>query len=191
MDPGEVTRLLHAWRGGDEQALHRLTPLVYDELRRLARSYMSREHPGHTLQTTALVHEAYTRLVNARQVDWQDSAHFFVVCSKLMRHVLVDHARSHGYLKRGGGLRLVSPDEAPEIGHHREIDLLALNEALTRLEVLDPRKARIVELRFFGGLTVEETAEVLGTSRDTVMRGWGFAKSWLHRELDPGRTLGS
>jgi RNA polymerase sigma factor (TIGR02999 family) len=191
MHPGEVTQLLQAWRGGDEQALHKLTPLVYAELRRLARSYMHRERPGHTLQTTALVHEAFTRLIDTPQVDWQDRNHFFAVCAKLMRRVLVDHARSQGYLKRGGGVTLVPLDEARDVGHDGEVDLFALDEALTGLAALDPRKGQVVELRFFGGLTVDETAEVLCTSPDTVMRDWKYSKAWLMRELDPGRPRGS
>jgi RNA polymerase sigma-70 factor, ECF subfamily len=191
MHPGEVTELLQAWRGGDEQALHKLTPLVYAELRRLARSYMNRERPGHTLQTTALVHEAYTRLIDTPRVNWQDRNHFFAVCSTLMRRVLVDHARSHGYVKRGGGVKLVSLAEARDVGHDGQVDLFALDEALTRLAALDPRKSQVVELRFFGGLTVDETAEVLHTSPDTVMRDWKFAKPWLMRELDAETPRGS
>jgi RNA polymerase sigma-70 factor, ECF subfamily len=183
MYPGEVTELLLAWRRGDNQALHKLTSLVYAELHRQAHFYMSRERPGHMLQTTALVHETYTRLVDIARVDWQDRNHFFAVCAELMRRVLVDHARSLGYLKRGGGVRLVSLDDAQEIGHDGEIDLFALNETLRRLAAFDQRKARVVELRFFGGLTVEETAGVLGTSSDTVMRDWKMAKAWLLREL--------
>jgi RNA polymerase sigma factor (TIGR02999 family) len=191
MHPGEVTELLRAWRAGDEQALHKLTPLVYVELCRLARPYMKRERPGHTLQTTALVHEAYARLIDTPQVNWQDRNHFFAVCSTLMRRVLVDHARAHGYLKRGGGAKLVPLDEARDIGHDGEVDLFALDEALTRLAALDPRKSQVVELRFFGGLTVDETADVLHTSPDTVMRDWKFSKAWLMRELDPVKPCGS
>jgi RNA polymerase sigma-70 factor (ECF subfamily) len=184
MHPGAVTELLRAWRGGDEQALHKLTPLVYAELHRLARFYMSRERPGHTLQTTALVHEAYTRLVDPPSVEWQDRNHFFAVCSTLMRRVLVDHARSQGYLKRGGGVKLVPLEEARGVGYDDEVDLFALDEALTRFAAFDPRKSQVVELRFFGGLTVQETAEVLHTSPDTVMRDWKLSKAWLMRELD-------
>jgi len=191
MQPGEVTQLLQAWRGGDAQALNKLTPLVYAELRRLARSYMNRERPGHTLQTTALVHEAFTRLIDTPRVDWQDRSHFFAVCSTLMRRVLVDHARSNGYFKRGGGVKLVSLDEARDVGHDGKVDLFALDEALTRLAALDPRKSQVVELRFFGGLTVDETADVLHISADTVMRDWKLAKPWLMRELDPERPHGS
>ncbi len=187
MHSGEVTQLLLAWRGGDEQALNKLTPLVYAELRRLARSYMSRERPGHTLQTTALVHEAYTRLIDAARVDWQDRNHFFAICANLMRRVLVEHARCNGYLKRGGGVTLVPLDEARDVGHDGDVDLFALDEALTGLATLDPRKSQVVELRFFGGLTVDETAEVLHTSPDTVMRDWKYSKVWLMRELDSER----
>ncbi|MGO4885371.1 MAG: sigma-70 family RNA polymerase sigma factor [Bryobacteraceae bacterium] len=191
MHPGEVTALLQAWRAGDQQALQKLTPLVYAELRRLARSYMRRERPGHTLQTTALVHEAYTRLIDTPRVDWQDRNHFFAVCSTLMRRVLVDYARSHGYLKRGGGLKLVPLEEARDVGHTGEVDLFALDEALTGLAAVDPRKSQVVELRFFGGLTVNETADVMHTSPDTVVRDWKFAKAWLMRELDTEPPRGS
>ncbi|MGO4885375.1 MAG: sigma-70 family RNA polymerase sigma factor [Bryobacteraceae bacterium] len=191
MHPGEVTELLQAWRGGDQQALDKLTPLVYAELRRLARSYMHRERPGHTLQTTALVHEAFTHLIDTPHVDWQDRNHFFAVCSTLMRRVLVDHARSRTYLKRGGAVKLVSLAEARDVGHNGEVDLFALDEALTGLAALDPRKSQVVELRFFGGLTVDETADVLRTSPETVMRDWKFAKAWLMRELDTERPRGS
>ena len=169
----------------------KLTPLVYAELRRLARSYMRRERPGHTLQTTALVHEAYTRLIDTPRVDWQDRNHFFAVCSTLMRRVLVDYARSHGYLKRGGGLKLVPLEEARDVGHTGEVDLFALDEALTGLAAVDPRKSQVVELRFFGGLTVNETADVMHTSPDTVVRDWKFAKAWLMRELDTEPPRGS
>jgi RNA polymerase sigma factor (TIGR02999 family) len=184
MHAGEVTELLRAWRGGDEQALHKLTPLVYAELRRLARFYMRRERPGHTLQTTALVHEAYTHLVDPPSVEWQDRNHFFAVCAKQMRRVLVDYARSHGYLKRGGGVKLVPLEEARGVGYDGEVDFFALDEALTRLAAFDPRKSQVVDLRFFGGLTVLETAEVLHLAPDTVMRDWKLAKAWLMRELD-------
>jgi RNA polymerase sigma-70 factor (ECF subfamily) len=191
MHPGDVTQLLLAWRGGDEQALHKLTPLVYDELRRLARARMNSERPGHTLQTTALVHETYTRLIDTPRVNWQDRNHFFAVCSTLMRRVLVDHARSRAYLKRGGGVKLVPLEEAREVGRDGLVDLLALDEALTRLAAIDPRKSQVVELRFFGGLTVDETADVLHTSPDTVMRDWKFSQAWLLSELDPEKPRGS
>lgn len=191
MQSGTVTELLQAWRGGDEQALHELMPLVYPGLKRLARRYMSRERAGHTLQPTALVHETYTHLVGMLDVDWHDRSHFFAVCSTLMRRVLVDHARSRGYQKRGGGRTLMSLEDAPEIGHNGEVDLLGLDEALTRLAAFDERKGKVVEMRFFGGLTVEEAAEVLKVSSLTVMRDWKMAKLWLLRELEPARSDGS
>jgi RNA polymerase sigma-70 factor, ECF subfamily len=187
MDPGEVTQLLQAWRGGDDQAFQSLVPLVYAELRRLARSYMSRERSSHTLQPTALVHEAYTRLIGTH-VGWRDSSHFFAVCAQLMRRVLVDHARGRGYLKRGGGARPVPLEGIPEIGCNRGVDLLSLDQALDGLAAFDRRKSQVVELRFFGGLTVEETAEVLHTSPETVMRDWKLAKAWLLRELHMERS---
>jgi len=191
MDTAGVTGLLLAWRAGDERALHELTPLVYAELRRLASSYMRREHPGHTLQTTALVHEAYTRLIDTPHVNWQDRNHFFAICAKLMRRVLVDHARSHKYLKRGGGVKLVSLENAPEAGSKPVTDLFALDEALVRLAARDSRKSQVVEMHFFGGLTFREIADVLSVSEDTALRDWQFAKTWLLRELDPERTRGS
>jgi len=188
MQPGEVTELLQAWRGGDKRALDKLAPLVYEDLRRLASSYMSREQPGHTLQTTALVHEAYARLVETPHVNWQDRNHFFAVCAMLMRRVLVDYARSNGYQKRGGGMRPISLVEAEDVAQNADVDLFALDEALSRLEAFDPRKGQVVELRFFGGLTIEETAEVLRLSRETVMRDWKLAKTWLLRELEGGNS---
>ena len=188
---GQVTQLLHAWREGDEQALHELTPLVYPELKRLARRYMNRERAGHTLQTTELVHEAYMHLISTPHIDWRDRSHFFALCSMLMRRVLVDHARSREYQKRGGGRTLLSLEEAGDVGHDREVDLLGLDEALKRLAAFDGRKAKVVELRFFGGLTVEETADVLKRSVDTVMRDWKMAKAWLLRELDSTKAHGS
>jgi RNA polymerase sigma-70 factor (ECF subfamily) len=187
MAPGEVTQLLHAWRDGDEGALQRLMPLVYNELKRLARRYMRREGAGHTLQTTAVVHDAYIRLVGSSPVEWHDRTHFYAVCAKLMRRVLLDYERSRASLKRGGGLQVVSLEDAPEIGRDGQVDLLALDVALTGLASRDERKARVVELRFFGGLTVAETAQVLHTSPETVMRDWGFAKSWLLQEMETGR----
>ena len=191
MDPGEVTELLHAWRAGDEQALHKLTPLVYAELHRLARSYMNHERPDHILQTTALVHEAYARLIDTPRANWQDRGHFFAVCATLMRHVLVDHARSSGRLKRGGGFKLVPLEETAAVAHADAIDLFALDEALTSLAAIDQRKSQVVEMRFFGGLTVEETAEALNTSPDTVKRDWKLAKLWLLRELNSETPRGS
>ncbi|MFL6334690.1 MAG: sigma-70 family RNA polymerase sigma factor [Pyrinomonadaceae bacterium] len=180
----EITGLLMAWGGGDESALDRLMPLVYDELRRLARRYMSRERPGHTLQTTALVNEAYLRLVNWRDVRWQNRAHFFAVSAQMMRRILVDFARDRQYLKRGGGALRVSLAEAASLAEQRGADLVALDEALDALAEVDKRKARVVEMRFFGGLSVKEVAEVLKVSAETVMRDWRLAKVWLLRELN-------
>ncbi|MFO7694250.1 MAG: sigma-70 family RNA polymerase sigma factor [Vicinamibacterales bacterium] len=178
-----ITLLLRAWRAGDDGALDRLTPLVYGELRRLAHARMRQEHPDHTLQTTALVHEVYMRLVDARGVDWHDRAHFFAVCARAMRQILVDAARARGSLKRGGGAAAVPFDERLAVSPARDPDLLALDEALTQLSGEDPRQGRVVELRYFGGLSVEETGEVLGVSPQTVMRDWKLAKLWLVRAL--------
>jgi len=179
---GDVTVLLKAWSDGDRGALDRLTPLVYEELRRLARRYLRRERTGHSLQTTLLVNEAYVRLVDYKRMQWQDRAHFFAVSAQLMRRILVEHARRHN-LKRGGGLQHVSLEEAGEVGGGRTTDLVALDDAMNALARLDPRKAQVVEMRFFGGLSVEETAEVLKVSTITVMRDWNTARAWLFREL--------
>jgi RNA polymerase sigma-70 factor (ECF subfamily) len=179
----EVTQLLRAWGDGDAGALEKLTPLVENELHRLAHSYMSRENPGHTLQTTALVNEAYLRLADIHQMTWQDRAHFFALSATMMRRILTDFARSRHRLKRGGEVRQVSLDENMVISDN-DAGFSALDEALNQLAELDPRKSRVVELRFFGGLTVEETAEVLKISPDTVKRDWRFAKSWLHRAIN-------
>jgi RNA polymerase sigma-70 factor (ECF subfamily) len=178
----KVTRLLLAWGSGDEAALAELMPLVYNELRRLADIYMGRERVGHTLQATALVNEAFVRLVDVRRVHWQNRAHFMAMSARLMRRILVDFARSRGYQKRGGGGHQVSLDEALMV---RDVDpsLVAVDEALEALAKIDERKAKIVELRFFGGLSVEETAEALKVSAATVMRDWKFAKAWLLHEL--------
>jgi RNA polymerase sigma-70 factor, ECF subfamily len=181
--PREVTQLLRAWGEGDECALERLTPLVYGELRRTAKRYMARERPCHTLQTTALVHEVYLRLVDSAWAGWQDRTHFFAVCAQLMRRILVDWARSRRAAKRGGEARPVELEKAPELGMEPGTDLVALDDALKSLAALEPRKSQVVELRFFGGLSVEETAEVLKVSPETVMRDWKLAKSWLRREL--------
>ncbi|MGH9941887.1 MAG: sigma-70 family RNA polymerase sigma factor [Pyrinomonadaceae bacterium] len=181
--PHEVTQLLLAWNQGDEAALDKLIPLVSEELRRLARHYMSGERAGHLLQTTALVNEAYLRLVDSSRVRWQNRAHFFAVSAQLMRRILVDLARSRQRLKRGGEALQVSLAEAMIVPQERGTDLVALDEALGALAVLDERKAQVVELRFFGGLSVEETAEALQVSADTVMRDWKTAKVWLLREL--------
>jgi RNA polymerase sigma factor (TIGR02999 family) len=178
----DVSQLLRAWSDGDRFALDRLTPIVYEELRRLARRYMRGERAGHSLQTTALVNEAYMRLVDYKRMQWQSRAHFFAVSAQLMRRILVEHARRHN-LKRGGGVQHVSLEQAAVIGGNGGEDLVALNDALNRLAEIDPRKAQIIELRFFGGLSVPETAEVLKVSSVTVMRDWTTAKAWLYREL--------
>jgi RNA polymerase sigma factor (TIGR02999 family) len=179
----DVTRLLLAWSQGDEAALQNLIPMVYRELRRLAHRYMSRERPAHTLQTTALIHEAYQRLIDTPHVGWQDRTHFYAVCAQLMRRILVDYARSRRYQKRGGGIQLAPFDEMLIAPSERGRDLVALDEALTALATVDPRKAQVVELRFFGGLTADETANVLKVSSDTVLRDWKMARVWLLREL--------
>jgi RNA polymerase sigma factor (TIGR02999 family) len=183
----DVSLLLRAWSGGDQRALERLTPIVYGELRRLAGHYMRRERPGHSLQATALVHEAYLRLVGYTRMRWQNRAHFFAVAAQAMRRILVEHARRHN-LKRGGDVSRVSLDEAALVGAQREMDLVALDDAMTALARFDPRKAHVVELRIFGGLNVDETAEVLGVSAVTVKRDWRAARAWLYRELD-GSTV--
>ena len=179
---GEVTEFLRAWSDGDRAALDRLTPIVYDELHRLARRYMKGERPGHSLQTTALVNEAYMRLVDYKSMQWQNRAHFFAVSAQLMRRILVDHARRRN-LKRGGGVQHVSLDHTAMVGGERAANLVALDDAMNLLGRLDPRKVQVVEMRFFGGLSVEETAEVLKVSAVTVMRDWSTAKAWLYREL--------
>ncbi len=182
--PSEVTGLLIAWGQGDESALERLMPLVHDELRRLARRQMQNERPGHTLQTSALVNEAYLRLIDLSRVRWQDRSHFFAMSARLMRRILVDHARARRSLKRGGGARKVTLDEeALLVAREHGPDLLALDDALNALALLDPRKSQVVEMRFFGGLSVEESAEALHVSRETVMRDWRLARAWLLREL--------
>jgi RNA polymerase sigma factor (TIGR02999 family) len=178
----DVSALLRAWSAGDARALDRLTPIVYGELHRLAGRYMRRERPGHSLQTTALVNEAYTRLVDYKRMQWQDRAHFFAVSAQVMRRILVEHARRHN-LKRGGGVQHVSLEEAAIVGDSGDLDLVALDDAMNTLARLDPRKVRVVEMRFFGGLSVEETAEVLKISSVTVKRDWRAARTWLYREL--------
>ena len=178
-----VTTLLLAWGNGDEHALDELIPLVHRELRRMAQRAMAGEHAGHTLQPTALVNEVYLRLVNIKSVQWNDRAHFFALSARLMRRILVDLARSKHYDKRGGGVPTISLDDASIPAQERTKDLVALDEALQRLSALDPRRSQVVELRFFGGLGVEETAEVLNVSRHTVMRDWTLARTWLFREL--------
>ena len=184
----EVTQLLKAWSVGDQAALEKLTPLVYRQLHDIARRYMAGERTGHTLQTTALVNEAYLRLVDCKKVNWQDRAHFFAVSANLMRRILIDFARSRGYRKRGGAIPHISLDDAPSVGSEPDVDFVALDDALKALSAVDERKSKIVELKFFGGLSVEETAEVLGISTDTVGRDWKLAKMWLLRELGRGTS---
>ncbi|HEY6252236.1 MAG TPA: sigma-70 family RNA polymerase sigma factor [Candidatus Angelobacter sp.] len=186
----EITGLLLAWSGGDPQALEKLTPLVYEELHRTARRYMAREQRGHTLQATALINEVYVRLVDLRDVKWQDRAHFFALCASMMRRILIDFARSRNYQKRGGTARRVTFDEALFGSHEPAADILALDEALTGLAGVDQRKSRVVELRFFGGLSVEETAAVLKVSDETVKRDWRMAKLWLLREMSAEKRDG-
>jgi RNA polymerase sigma factor (TIGR02999 family) len=179
----DVTRMLLDWSQGNQEALDRLMPLVYDELRRLARRCLRREPSGHTLQATALVNEAYLKLIQQSDVQWQNRAHFFAIAARLMRRILVDHARRHQASKRGGMVHRLPLDEALDVPEAQEVDLIALEEALIELARLDPEQCRIVELRFFGGLTVEEIAEVLGVSISTVKREWIMAKAWLFREI--------
>jgi RNA polymerase sigma factor (TIGR02999 family) len=179
----EVTQLLLAWSDGDNAALEELTPLVYAELRRLAERHMRRERAGHPLQTTALVNEAYVRLIDLQQVRWQNRAHFFGIAAQLMRHILVDFARARLRAERGGYKQQVSLEEAAVVSKERSADFIALDDALKSLAEIDPRKSRMVELRFFGGLSVEETAEALNVSPRTVMREWNLARDWLYREL--------
>ena len=181
-----ITALLRAWGDGDQSALEHLTPLVYQELHRLARRHMSRENEGHTLQATALIHEVYLRLVEFQSVRWQDRAHFFAVCARLMRRILIDFARSHDSLKRGGSEPKLTLDESLIVSPDVPAQLMDLEHALIKLAQEDPRKSSVVELRFFGGLTVKETAEVLKVSPDTVMRDWSMARAWLLREMDEG-----
>ena len=182
--PGDVTRLLNRLQQGDRKAESLLIPLVYDELRRLASAYMRRERPGHTLQSTALVHEAYIKLSDQKNVSWQNRAHFFAVAAQLMRRILVDHARARLARKRGSRPDLIPVDEAFAFTPERSNDLLALDEALNRLGEKDPRTLQVVELRFFGGLTVEQTAEAMGISARTVKREWNFGRAWLRAELE-------
>jgi RNA polymerase sigma factor (TIGR02999 family) len=179
----DVTQLLVDWSKGDQAALDKLVPVVEQELRRLAHHYMSRERAGHTLQTTALVNEAFVRLVHRQNVQWQNRAHFFGIAANLMRTILVDHARSHACAKRGGGAEKLELNEALVVSQHKASEVIALDEALKELELIDPQQSRIVELRFFGGLTVEEAAEVMHVSPATIKREWSTAKAWLYREL--------
>lgn len=182
----DVTRLLVRWSEGDKAALEELMPLVYNELRRLANYYLQRERKDHTLQSTALVHEAFLRLIDQREVRWQNRAHFFGVASQMIRRILVDHARAHQTAKRGGGAYTLALDDALGAEQKRDLDVVALDDALNSLADLDPQQARIVELRFFTGLTIEETAEAVGVSPATVKRDWNTAKAWLFRELSRG-----
>ena len=187
----EVTSLLQAWSAGDEKALDKLAPLVYQELHRTAHRYMAREHSGHTLQTTALVNEVYLRLVNVRKVDWKGRAHFYAICARMMRRVLTDFARSRRYLKRGGDAVHLPFEEALFPEREDDPDIVDLDDALNVLAVMDPRKTQVVELRFFGGFSVDETAKVLDVSVETVHRDWKFAKVWLLRELSKEKADGA
>jgi RNA polymerase sigma-70 factor (ECF subfamily) len=187
----EVTSLLQAWGAGDEKALDKLAPLVYQELHRTAHRYMARENSGHTLQTTALVNEVYLRLVNVRKVDWQGRAHFYAICARMMRRVLTDFARSRRYIKRGGDAIHLPFEEALFPGREDDPDIVDLDEALDVLGTMDQRKTQVVELRFFGGFSVEETAKVLDVSVETVHRDWKLAKVWLMRELSKGKSDGA
>ncbi len=179
----ETTKLLRAWANGDRGALQELTPLVYHELRRIAGRFMQNERPGRTLQTTALVHEAYLKLIEVDNVDWQHRAHFFAVSAQIMRRILLDRARRRVAAKRGGAAPKINLEELPDVGSGRARELIALDDALNVLAKVDPRKGQVIELRFFGGLSVEETAEVLGVSPDTVLRDWRLARAWLMAEL--------
>jgi len=180
----QVTQLLGRWRSGDREALDALVPLVYDELKRIAQRYLRNERPGHTLQSTALVHEAYVRMTNQELPQWQNRAHFFAVAAQLMRQILVDHARAHRADKRGGGACKLSLEEAEQNPKTVDVDVVALDEALKTLSAMDPQQGKVVELKFFGGLSIEDTAEVLGISSSTVKRDWITARAWLYRELD-------
>src|SRR5262245_751831 len=188
--PKDVTQLLEEWSKGDQAALDELIPLVYEELHRMAKRHLGRERPGHTLQTTALVNEAYLRLIDQRNVRWQNRAHFLSIAARLMRRILMDHARAHRYAKRGGDAIKVSLGKAIDVSKERAAELVSLDDAMTALAALEPRKSQVVELRFFGGMSVEETAEVLGVSPVTVMRDWSTAKAWLHRAMAKGVTRG-
>jgi RNA polymerase sigma factor (TIGR02999 family) len=185
-EPVQISQLLNDWGNGDKEALDKLMPLVYKELRGLARHYMRQERAGHTLQTTALVNEAYLRLVDQRRVDWKGRGHFFAISALLMRRILLDRAKARRVVKRGADPRKVSLDEAAAVSGGSGEQIIALDEALSELEAIDPRKSKIVELRFFGGLNIEETAEVLGISTPTVVREWSLAKAWLYRAMRKG-----
>jgi RNA polymerase sigma-70 factor (ECF subfamily) len=179
----EVTELLRQWRSGDKEALSKLTPLVYDELHRLAHRYIRRERPGHTLQTTALLNEAYVRLVEQNDVEWQNRSHFFGVAAQLMRHILVDYARQHLAAKRGGEFKKLALDEGVIVSRERAAELVALDEAMQALSEIYPRRSKVVELRYFGGMNNKEASELLNVSETTIERDWRFAKAWLYREL--------
>jgi RNA polymerase sigma factor (TIGR02999 family) len=180
----QVTELLVRWRGGEKEALDSLMPLVYGELRRIAQHYLNNERPGHTLQSTALVHEAYVRLAHQNLPEWQNRAHFFAVAAQLMRQILVDHARSQRASKRGGNVYKLALDDAAEQSQAPDVDIVALDDALKTLAVMDSQQSKVVELKFFGGLSIEDTADVLGISPSTVKRDWTTARAWLYRELD-------
>jgi RNA polymerase sigma factor (TIGR02999 family) len=184
LPPDDVTRLLHDWRSGDATALNQLMPLVYDELKRIAAAYLRRESSGHTLQATALVNEAYLKLVDQTRADWQNRAQFFGVAAQLMRRILVDHVRERQAAKRGSGVERITFDAALDVSQPHDVDLLALDDALSELGRFDPRQSRIVELRYFGGLEINETAEVLGISPATVKREWTSARAWLYNQLN-------
>ena len=179
----EITRILQAWSGGDREAVDTLMPLVYDELHKVAAQYLRKQRPDHTLQPTALVNEAYLKLIDQKAVRWQNRAHFFGIAAQMMRRILVDYARSRNYAKRGGGAVQISLDEALIVSDERSAEVVNVHEALERLAELDPRKSKVVELRFFGGLSIDETAEALSVSPGTVMRDWTLAKAWLRREM--------
>jgi RNA polymerase sigma factor (TIGR02999 family) len=183
-----VTQLLERWHHGDSEALEKLMPLIYEELRKMARRYMRQQNPGHTLQTTALIHEAYLRMVKQKEKRFQNRAHFFGVAAQAMRHILVDYARARSSSKRGGGARPISLEEAALVTEERAGELVAFDDALKELERLSKRQSQVVELRYFGGLSVEETAAVLSVSPETVMRDWSMAKTWLHRALSAGEV---
>ena len=185
----EITQLLSNWREGDAEALERLVPLVYPELRRMARRQMARENPNHTLQTSALINEAYLKLIDRQQTDWQDRAHFYAVAAQVMRHILIDHARRHLYDKRGGGAQHVPLEEADIVKDGRAADLVALDEALNTLVKLDPRRGQIIELKFFAGLNADEIAEVMNISGSTVQREWRAAKAWLYHTITGSMTF--
>ena len=188
-DSENVTQLLQDWSKGNQQALEELLPLIYDELRHLAHNFLYSERPGHTLQTTALAHEAYLKLIDQKRVDWQNRAHFFAIAAQAMRRILIDSARRRAAQKRGSAGEKVSLAEVSDISTDSHTDLLALDEALNRLAAMDPDQSRIIELRYFGGLTIEETAEVMKTSPATVKRDWQMARAWLHQELSERKSL--